>query len=218
MNINKTMISALLAVSAFGLTASMSASALNADAEAACPGCHGVVINSIQAVGSGGRNCSQRSVSSWLSTISKMKGKGCKVVAGTEQGIADYLACVGNPACTTTTTTATTASTTATTDTTTATTGTVTATTDTTTATTASTTATTASTTASTTATTVPGCNTYVNGTTQYKYSGKGICHGYGDDRTGPHIVHVEDWCKKHKDHFNSAGSHAHAPVHPTCM
>ena len=242
MNINKTMISALLAVSAFGLTASMGAYADGkSDAEAACPGCHGVIIGVTQAVGSGGRKCTQRSESAWISTFAKMKSKGCNVVSGTEAGMAAYLACVENPACGTTTTTtattasttattasttattasttATTASTTATTDTTTATTGTVTATTDTTTATTASTTATTASTTASTTTTTMAGCNTYVNGTTQYKYLGKGSCHSFAEDLiTGVHIVRDQEYCNKHKSHTNSKGNHVHAYPHPQCM
>ena len=209
MNINKTMISALLAVSAFGLTASMAAYATKADAEASCPGCHGVVIGGIQAAGVGGRNCSQRSESAWLSTISKMKSKGCNVVSGTEASMAAYFACVGNPACgiitTTTTTTKTTASTTASTASTTAS--------------TASTTATTASTTATTTTTTLAGCNAYVNGTPQYKYLGKGSCHSFAEDLiTGVHIVRDQEYCNKHKAHENSKGNHVHAYPHPQCM
>ena len=114
--VKKTMMSVLFGLSVLGLTTSMSANALNANAEAACPGCHGVIIGTTQAVGSGGINCPQRSVSAWLSTISKMKSKGCIVVAGTEQGIAEYLACVENPACTSSTSsTSTTSSTTTTT-------------------------------------------------------------------------------------------------------
>ena len=117
--VKKTMMSVLFGLSVLGLTTSMSANALNANAEATCPGCHGVIIGTTQAVGSGGRKCLQRSVSEWLSAISKMKNKSCNVVAGTEQGMAEYLACVENPACSTSTTTTTTSSTTSTTSTTT---------------------------------------------------------------------------------------------------
>ena len=112
----KCSISALLALSLLGLIASQSAFAVCVDAEcgmleAACPGCHGVIVNGIQVAGSGGRTCTQRSVSAWLTTLNKMKNKGCNVVAGTEQVIAEYLACVGNPACTTSTTSSTTSTT-----------------------------------------------------------------------------------------------------------
>ena len=89
----KLMSLVLLGISAFGLTVSMTAYADGkSDAEATCPGCHGVVIGATQAVGSGGRKCTQRTVSEWLTTIARMKGKGCNVVSGTEQGMAAYLA------------------------------------------------------------------------------------------------------------------------------
>lgn len=93
------------------------------DAEISCPGCHGVLINGAQAVGTGGgRNCAQRSEADWITTIDRMNAKGC----GAENvfGIANYLAnfdsSVTTPTTlTTSTTTTTTESTTITTTTTT---------------------------------------------------------------------------------------------------
>ena len=80
-HIKKSSISTLLALSLLGLITSHSAFAVCVDAEcgmleATCPGCHGVVINGIQVAGSGGRTCTQRSVSAWLTTLNKMKNKG----------------------------------------------------------------------------------------------------------------------------------------------
>ena len=111
-HIKKFSTSVLVALSLFGLIASQSASAVCVDAECGilettCPGCHGVIINGIQVAGIGGKTCTQRSVSAWLTTLNKMKNKGCSVVAGTEQILAEYLACVGNPACTTSSTSST---------------------------------------------------------------------------------------------------------------
>lgn len=207
MKMNKTLISTLLAISAFGFAAN--ANALNADAENSCPGCHGVVIDGIQAVGSGGgKACSQRSEASWISTIDRMNGKGCG--AQNVAGIAKYLAGIGATTTTTTMITTTTATTTTTSS----------GTTTTTTAGTGNTT-TTSTTVDTTTTTTAPttGCNTYVNGTSQYKYSGKGSCHSFAEDLvTGMHIVRDEEYCKKHVSHTNSKGNHVHSYPHPTCM
>ena len=240
MKMNKTLISTVLAISAFGFAAN--ANAVNADAEASCPGCHGVLIDGVQAVGSGGgKNCSQRSEAAWVDTINRMNGKNCG--ANNVAGIAKYLATFGAATTTTTTTKATTTSTapitttTAATTTTTAPITTTTATTTTTTApidtgttttaadttTTAAVTTTTATTetpttVATTTTTTMAGCNTYVNGTTQYKYSGKGSCHGHDDTGVEGHVVKDERWCQKHMSHTNSNGNHTHAYPHPTCM
>ena len=223
MKMNKTLISTMLAITAFGFTAS--ANAQNADAEASCPGCHGVVINGIQAVGSGGgKACGQRSEASWISTIDRMNGKNCG--AQNVAGIAKYLAGIGltpppTVAPTTTTTTTTRAPTTVAPTTVAPTTTTTTAAPGVTTTNTAGpmTTTTTTTTVAATTTTTMSsGCNTYVNGTTQYKYSGSGSCHGHSDDGTGIHNVRDQNWCKKHMTHFNSSGNHTHAYPHPLCM
>ena len=184
---------------------------LTQDSKNSCPSCHGIVINGIQAVGSGGgRNCAQRSESAWVATINKMVGKGCPDVTDV-QGAARYLASIGATTTTTTTTkaTTTTTATTAVQTTTTAPIG------DTTT--TGATTTITVGTTTTTTAMT--GCNTYVNGTTQYKYGGSGSCHGHGDDLvTGDHVVRDQKWCQKHMTHFNSKGNHTHTYPHPQCM
>ena len=95
MKMNKTLISTVLAISAFGFAAN--ANAVNADAEASCPGCHGVVINGIQAVGSGGgKNCDQRSEAAWIDTIDRMNAKNCG--ANNVAGIAKYLAGIGRRA------------------------------------------------------------------------------------------------------------------------
>ena len=98
MNIIKKVISAaLLAFSTLGLTISPLAFADGkTDAEATCPGCHGIVINGIQAVGTGGRTCAQRSVAEWTATIDRMNAKGCWVPAGSIAGIANYLAGLGS--------------------------------------------------------------------------------------------------------------------------
>ena len=243
MKINKTILSAVLATAALGLTAN--ANAVNADAENSCPGCHGVVINGMQAVGSGGgKNCAPRSEAEWVVTIDRMNGKNCG--ASNVAGIAKYLFAFGTttnlgttttttlpvtttttttlPVTTTTTTTTTLPTTTTTTTTlpvTTTTTLPVTTTSTTTTVpvtTTTTTTPQTTNTTVATTTTTTSGCNTYVNGTTQYPYSGSGSCHGHGDDGTGNHIVQNQKWCQKHVLHMNSSGSHAHAYPHPRCL
>ena len=230
MKINKTILSALFATAALGFTAS--ANAAFPAAENSCPTCHGIIINGIQAVGTGGRNCSQRSEAAWVVTVNDMIGKGCDTITDV-QGIAKYLASIGTA--TTTTTKATTTTTAATTTTTAATTTTTAATTTTTTAADTGSTTTAADTTttvqvtttttatpttvATTTTTTMAGCNTYVNGTTQYPYSGKGSCHGHGEDLTTfGHIVRDQTWCQKHKSHENSRGNHTHAYPHPTCM
>ena len=100
MNTIKNFIVALLALFAFGLTASPLAFADGkTDAEANCPGCHGVIINGIQAVGSGGRSCAQRTTAEWTATIERMNGKGCGVPAGAITGIANYLATFGALVC-----------------------------------------------------------------------------------------------------------------------
>ena len=119
--IKNSIFAALLALSAFGLIASPLAFADGkTDAEATCPGCHGVIINGIQAVGSGGRNCAQRTTAEWTATIEHMNTKGCGVPAGSISGIASYLTCMGHPSggcmpTSTTTTTSTTSSSTTTT-------------------------------------------------------------------------------------------------------
>ena len=99
MNIIKKVISAaLLAFSALGLTISPLAFADGkSDAEATCPGCHGIVINGIQAVGTGGKACAQRTAAEWITTIERMNGKGCGVPAGSIAGIASYLAGISPP-------------------------------------------------------------------------------------------------------------------------
>ena len=215
--IKKSVISALLAVSAFGLTASISAYADGQSIVAAqCQGCHGVSINGIQVSGSGGKTCSQRTEALWVTAVNRMVGKGCGVASGDVNLVAAYLATVGVTTATTTTTTATTATPTTTTATT--------ATPTTTTATTATATTTTATTatpttTTTTTSTTMMGCNTYVNGTTQYKYMGTGSCHSFAEDLvTGLHIVRDQTYCQQHMRHENSRGNHVHTYPHPQCM
>ena len=102
--IRKIIISALLILTAIGLTTSLPAFADGkTDAEAACPGCHGVIINGIQAVGIGGRNCAQRTTAEWTATIERMNNKGCAVPAGSIAGIASYLAGLGGTISTPTT-------------------------------------------------------------------------------------------------------------------
>ena len=97
MNTIKNCIVVLLALSAFSLTVSPAFADGKTDAEATCPGCHGVVINGIQAAGSGGKICAQRTTAEWTATIERMNGKGCGVPAGSIAGIAGYLACVTFP-------------------------------------------------------------------------------------------------------------------------
>ena len=114
MNIIKKVIYAtLLSLSSLSLTNSIAFADGKADAEAACPGCHGVIINGIQAVGSGGRNCAQRTTNEWVATIERMNAKGCGVPAGSIYGIALYLGsdCSG---CRTTSTTSSTSTSTST--------------------------------------------------------------------------------------------------------
>ena len=77
------------------------------DANYYCVGCHGVIVNGIQAAGSGGRTCVQRTHTEWTATIEGMNGKGCGVPAANIAGIASYLANLA-PIDTTTTTTSTT--------------------------------------------------------------------------------------------------------------
>ena len=79
------------------------------DAENSCPGCHGVLINGSQAVGTGGgRNCAQRSEADWITTIDRMNAKGCGVQ--NVSGIANYLANFDSSLTTTTSTVTTTTS------------------------------------------------------------------------------------------------------------
>ena len=95
--IKKVVYTTLLALSSLGLTTSIAFADGKTDAEATCPGCHGVVINGIQAAGSGGKICAQRTTAEWTATIERMNGKGCGVPAGSIAGIASYLACVTFP-------------------------------------------------------------------------------------------------------------------------
>ena len=118
MNIIKKVIYAtLLSLSSFSLTTSLALADGKTDAEATCPGCHGVIINNIQAVGTGGRSCVQRTATEWEATINRMNGKGCGVPAGSIAGIASYLACVTFPSgiCMPTSTTSSTSTSTSTT-------------------------------------------------------------------------------------------------------
>lgn len=190
-----------------------------------CSACHnGLTVNGV-AVGGGAKNCPQRTVTEWTSTINRMNGKGCGVPTASIDGIANYLASLGtgggtSTAPTTTTsgggTTTTGAPTTTTTLGGSSTTASPTTTTQVRSTTTTTLTATTSSSTVATTTTTTI-CRTYVNGTTNYPYSGIGSCHGHNDN-AGEHIVREEKWCQQHMDHFNNAGNQTHAYPHPMCM
>ena len=91
--IRKLIISALLSLTAIGLTTSLPAFADGAsDAALYCSGCHdGLTVNGV-AVGGGQRVCQQRTVTEWTATIDRMNAKGCGVPAGSIAGIANYLA------------------------------------------------------------------------------------------------------------------------------
>lgn len=209
------------------------------DANYFCTGCHGVIVNGIQAAGSGGKVCAQRTVTEWTSTIDRMNAKGCGVSTSKITGIANYLASLGTGSTTSSTTTTSFEGTTTTTPVTTTTTsggGTTTTVSPTTTTTlmgnstssTAATTTSTSTVTTSTTSTAVPTtvattttttiCKTFVNGTTDYPYGGIGSCHGHGDNGTGDHTVREEKWCQQHMSHTNNAGNHTHALTHPQCI
>ena len=81
--IKKITISALLSLSAFGLTASLPAFADGAsDAVMYCTVCHdGITVNGA-VIGGGAKLCAQRSTSEWITTIDRMNSKGCAVPAG----------------------------------------------------------------------------------------------------------------------------------------
>lgn len=104
--INKTIFSALLALSALGLFTSQLAVADGAsDAAVYCTGCHdGLTVNGV-AIGGGARSCPQRTIAEWTSTIDRMNGKGCGVPAGSIAGMASYLAGLGSTTTSTTTST-----------------------------------------------------------------------------------------------------------------
>ena len=235
-----------LVLSVIGLTASMSVYADGkSDVELYCSGCHGVIIDTVQVAGSGGKRCTQRTESLWLTAIDRMIGKGCtSIPAGSAAAMATYLASIVAPTTTTTTTVPVTTTTTTVPVTTTTTTVPVTTTTTTvpvttttttvpvttttttvpvttTTTTVPVTTTTTTTTVVTTTTTTMPptACNTFVNGTTQYPYSGSGSCHEQSlDPLLMVHLVHDQKWCQQHMTHFNSKGNHTHSFPHPQCM
>ena len=97
--IKKVVYATLLSLSSLSLTTCIAFADGKADAEATCPGCHGIVINGIQAVGTGGRSCVQRTATEWEATVIRMNDKGCGVPSGSIVGIASYLASVGFERC-----------------------------------------------------------------------------------------------------------------------